>query len=145
MTKRSRLPLILGACVALALLLAGGLFVLFQDSPPTSRPSPIAGNPTPRQQQPELQQPVPEPEATVPAPAKATERSDEPAPADIDPRRVNVPLPPAPPAIMPRPPAEGGEGEIITPAWRHDDLTGQAMQVHRDLELTLRLLHELLR
>lgn len=145
MTKRSRLPLILGACVALALLLAGGLFLLFQDSPPTPRPGPVAGNPALMPQQPDLHQPEPQPEATAPAPAKANERTDEPAPADVAPRRVDVPLPPAPPAIMPRPPAEGGEGEIITPAWRHDDLTGQAMQVHRDLELTLRLLHELLR
>jgi hypothetical protein len=47
--------------------------------------------------------------------------------------------------VQPRPPAESEDGETIAPAFRTEDLSGQALQVHRDLEQTLRVLHDLLR
>jgi hypothetical protein len=63
------------------------------------------------------------------------------APPAID---LDTYLPP-PPVLQERPPAEGEEGETIPPAYRHADLSGQALMVHRDLELTLRVLHDLAR
>lgn len=146
MNRSKRLPLILGACAALALLLAGGVFWLLQPAPPRQQPGPVGANPAPGQTRPAPQQPQSQPEDKSEAsPPASVQQTETPAPAVIDPRRVDPPLPPPPPAIIPRPPAESGEGEIIPPAWRHDDLSGQALQVHRDLELTMRLLHDLLR
>lgn len=131
----------------MVLALAAALFFLFggdnpqttttAGAPPPVAPAPdaAAGDTPPREQdvaggnQPEGAQPKPPVREWGPG----------------DPRR-NPPIEmPAPPPIAQRPPHEGEEGETIPPSARVTDLTGQAMQAHRDLDLTLRVLQDLMR
>ncbi len=52
---------------------------------------------------------------------------------------------PPPIATHPRPAMEGEDMVNNPPSYPMPDLSGQALQVHRDLELTMRALHALLR
>jgi hypothetical protein len=148
MGKRKQTALLAGA-LAIALLLAGGVSWLTATKSP--RLLPEAGQaplpPVVRVQPEDAPKAVP---ATVPAPQVESAPSPEAGHiAPAQPERMDGAtddhLFPPPTPLVPRPPAEGEQGETIAPAYRHPDLSGQALQIHRDLEATWRSLHSLLR
>lgn len=141
-------PLLLGGAALLLLLAAGVLFLLFGGEAPTPQPQHTAARPQAKADLPPAEQ-----LARAPANAPRTNNgaSNDPAPqpasdwSSKDPRRVRPPDAVPPPPSNPRAPGEGEEGENIPATWTTTDLSGQAMQVHRDLDLTLRVLHDLMR
>ncbi|MBX3461513.1 MAG: hypothetical protein KF696_16330 [Planctomycetes bacterium] len=146
---RSSTPYLLGGAALAILVLAALLFFVFggdapATQPATSRAAPVNNRKgdTPPLEQPRQTAPPP---GNTPAPAPA----ETPPPVHDwgpnDPRRTPPIEVPAPPPIEKRPPHEGEEGETIPPSARVSDLSGQAMQAHRDLDLTMRVLHDLMR
>jgi hypothetical protein len=138
---------ILGALVLLVLLGAAATFwMLSEDAPPADPGRETLKASTPDAERAEIptrsreNAPASQAPGENTAPTPETPPPDR-TPPDFDPETY---LPPPPP-VQPQPPAESEEGETIAPAFRTEDLSGQALQVHRDLEQTLRVLHDLLR
>lgn len=145
----NKTPLLLGGAALTLLLAAGALFLLFGGDAPTPQPQHTSAKPQAKGDAPPTEKAA-QPAANVAPESDAAGNhpaADQP-PTDWsskDPRRVRPPDAVPPPSSNPRPPSEGEEGENIPATWTTTDLSGQAMQVHRDLDLTLRVLHDLMR
>ncbi|MBK8208296.1 MAG: hypothetical protein IPK87_16085 [Planctomycetes bacterium] len=144
----NKTPLILGGTALILLLAAGALFLLFGGNAPAPQPQHTAAKPQAKGDVPPGEKPAQPAPTDTPAAHSEVEKPANQPPTDWsskDPRRVRPPDAVPPPPSNPRPPSEGEEGENIPATWTTTDLSGQAMQVHRDLDLTLRVLHDLMR
>jgi hypothetical protein len=148
----SRLPIVLGTLTLVAMLLVGALLFFYIVAGPA--PQPLPRPETPASDSPAAQLPDAIEDAPREAPVEADPEPD-PRPAPTPETRPDRPqpvvddhdiLPPVPPEYRPRPVIERELPDGTIERVEHPpDLSGETRQVHRDLELTARLLQDALR